>query len=123
MNIVYTSTVPHEEINYVHLGTNVLWILITGAYVAIATWALLSKDGRSFLNEEKEADQKSKFLWYLKLIFACYAAALATFIFVGVALLPVVGFSVLDAAVESGAGLLLLLVGLLWAPFISKHLK
>jgi hypothetical protein len=120
-SIIYTNQILNTDITFF-----IFWFLITAIYMAIASWALFSEEGKSYLKAQEKAIEKSKrnILWYFKFLFSCYAAAFATMILLGVASLPFVGHSGFDAILRSpNQGLYLLICGLAWAPQIFRHLK
>lgn len=62
-------------------------------------------------------------LWYLKFLFACYAAASATMVLLGVLSLPFAGYAGLEAMFSPESGLYLLIAGLVWSPLVFRYLK
>lgn len=101
------------------------WFLVVGAYMAIAGWALFSTKGREFLEAEQQMPTRGNrtVLWYLKFLLACYAAAFATMLLLGILSLPFAGYASLEAMFSPSAGLYLLIAGLVWSPLIFRHLK
>ena len=102
-----------------------LWFVVFGAYMAIAGWALFSVRGRACLAEQEEIPIKGNrtVIWYIKFVFACYAAAFATMILLGVLSFPFTGYAWLEAMFSPGGGIYLLIVGLIWSPLIFRYLK
>jgi hypothetical protein len=101
------------------------WFLISASYIAIALWALVSARGQQYLaiEEERMATAQRNWLWYGKFLFACYAAAFASFMLLGVLALPFAEYRVLEAMFRPYGGYYLLGLGLLWAPLIFRYLK
>lgn len=102
------------------------WFVVAGLYIAIASRALFSAEGRAFLAaQEKIPIQGNRtVLWFVKFLFACYAAAFATLMFLGVLSLPFAGFAVLfEAMFSAKTSLYLLIAGLVWSPLIFRYLK
>jgi hypothetical protein len=99
--------------------------LITGAYTAIASWALFSEEGRAFLTTQEQIPIKGNrtVLWYIKFLFACYAAGIASAMFLSVVALPIVGYDGIEAMFSKQGLLYILLVSLLWSPLIFRYLK
>jgi len=99
--------------------------LITGAYTAIASWALFSEEGRAFLTTQEQIPIKGNrtVLWYIKFLFACYAAGIASAIFLSVVALPIVGYAGIEAVFSIQGLLYILLLSLLWSPPIFRYLK
>ena len=73
-----------------------IWFVVLGIYIAVASWALF---------------------------FACYAAAFATVMLLGVLSLPFVGFVGIEAMFSPGSGIYLLFAALVWSPLIYRYLK
>jgi hypothetical protein len=113
---------PRDDFEIVFFS---FWFLITGIYMAIAAWALFSVKGRSYLATQEQIPTKGNrtLLWYIKLLFACYAAAFATMMLWGVLSLPFAGYAGLEAMFSPKSGLYLLIVGLVWSPLIFRYLK
>ena len=101
------------------------WFLIAGIYMAVASWALFSAKGREHLEAQEQIPIKGNrtMLWYVKFLFACYAAAFATMIFLGILSLPFAGYAGLEAMFSPNSGLYLLIAALLWSPLIFRYLK
>jgi len=101
------------------------WLAVLGSYVLIASWALFSVRGRAYLAEQEQITIKGNrtILWYIKLLFACYASALATMILLGVLSLPFAGYAGLEAMLSPNSGLYLLIAGLVWSPLIFQRLR
>lgn len=101
------------------------WFLLTGSYMAIAVWTLLSDRGKKYLAIEEQtiATSGRNLLWYAKFLFACYAAAFASMMLLGVLALPFAEYRVLEAMFRPNAGGYLLLLGFFWAPLIFRYLK
>jgi len=93
--------------------------------MAIACWALFSKKGQSYLKAQEQIPIKGNrgILWFIKFIFACYAAALATIMLFSILTLPFTGYSVQEAMFSHQIGLYLLITGLVWSPLIFRYLK
>lgn len=102
-----------------------IWIVVVGVYMAVASWALFSARGRAYLSEQELIPIRGNrtILWYIKFFFACYAAAFATVMFLGVLSLPFVGFAGIEAMFSPGSGIYLLIAALVWSPLIYKYLK
>jgi len=101
------------------------WFLVIGTYMAIASWALFSARGRAFLEAQQQVPIKGNrtILWYAKFLFACYAAAFATMLLLGVLSLPFAGYAGLEAMFTANSGWYLLVAGLVWSPLVFRHLK
>lgn len=101
------------------------WFLVSGAYMAVASWALFNEKGRAYLQAQEQLPIKGNrtILWYLKFLFACYAAAFATMMLLGVLALPFAGYAGLEAMFSPNSGIYLLVVGLFWSPLIFRFLK
>ena len=101
------------------------WFLLTLAYMAIAFWALFSARGKIFIEveEQKTTASEKSLLWYGRFLFACYAAAFASMMLLGVLALPFAEYRVLEAMFRPNAGAYLLLLAFFWAPFIFRYLK
>lgn len=101
------------------------WFLITGSYMAIVLWTLFSARGQRYLaiEEQKIAATGKSWLWYGKFLFACYAAAFASLMLLGILALPFAEYRVLEVMFRPSAGGYLLLLGFLWAPLIFRYLK
>jgi hypothetical protein len=101
------------------------WFLVTGSYMAIAIWALISDRGKKYLAVEEQtiATSSKNLLWYAKFLFACYAAAFASMMLLGVLALPFAEYRVLEAMFRPGVGGYVLLWGFFWAPLIFRYLK
>jgi hypothetical protein len=101
------------------------WFLILVSYMAVASWALFSARGREYLEAQEQIPIKGNrtILWYVKFLFACYAASFATLLFLGVVSLPFAGSAGLDAMFSPNSGLYLLTAGLVWSPLIFRYLK
>lgn len=102
-----------------------VWFFLTGAYVGIASWALYSTEGRAFLVAQENVPVKGNrtVFWYLKFLFACYAAAFATLFLWGILSLPFAGYVGLEAMMSPESGFYFLAAGLVWAPMIFRYLK
>ena len=102
-----------------------IWFVVLGIYIAVASWALFSDRGRAYLTEQEYIPIKGnrKVLWYIKFLFACYAAAFATVMLLGVLSLPFVGFVGIEAMFSPGSGIYLLFAALVWSPLIYRYLK
>ena len=101
------------------------WFVVLGAYIAVASWTLFSVRGRAYLAAQEEIPIKGNrtVLWYIKFLFACYAAAFATMMLLGVLSLPFAGYAGLEAMFSPNSGLYLLIAGLVWSPLIFRYLK
>ena len=101
------------------------WFLIAGIYMAVACWALFSAKGREYLEAQEQIPIKGNrtILWYVKFLFACYAAAFATMMFLGILSLPFAGYAGLEAMFSPNSGLYLLIAALVWSPLIFRYLK
>ena len=101
------------------------WFLVAGTYIAIASWALFSIRGRAYLTAQEKIPIKGNrtVVWYLKFLFACYAAAFATMMLLGVLSLPFAGYAGLEAMFSPESGLYLLIAGLVWSPLVFRYLK
>ena len=116
------SNDPGQEFDITFL---LFWFFILGMYIAIASWALFSKKGREFLETQQQVPIRGNrtVLWYLKFLFACYAAAFATMLLLGILSLPFAGYAGLDAMFSPNSALYLLAAALVWSPLIFRHLK
>ena len=103
----------------------IAWFVVTSLYMAVASWALFSTNGKRYIKNQEQIPIKGNrtLLWYIKFLFACYAAALATVMVLGVLLFPVVGPVALEAPFTKHGGTYLLFSGLIWSPLIFRHLK
>lgn len=101
------------------------WFLLTGAYIAIAIWALTSARGQQYIaiKQERIVTARRNWLWYGKFLFACYAAAFASFMLLGILALPFAEHRVFEAMFRPNGGYYLLFLGFLWAPLIFRYLK
>ena len=101
------------------------WFLVTGAYIAIAIWVLTSARGQRYIAIEQEriVTARRNWLWYGKFLFACYAAAFASFVLLGILALPFAEDRVLEAMFRPTGDYYLLFLGFLWAPLIFRYLK
>lgn len=101
------------------------WFLVAGTYIAIASWALFSVKGRAYLETQEQIPIKGNRtkLWYLKFLFACYAAAFATMMLLGILSLPFAGDTGLEEMFSQKSGLYMLIAGLFWSPLIFRYLK
>jgi hypothetical protein len=101
------------------------WFLVSLTYMVIASWALISKKGRSYLKAQEQIPIKGNrgVLWFIKFLFACYAASLATIMLLSILTLPFAGYSVQQAMFGPFIGLYLFITGLVWAPLIFRYLK
>jgi len=101
------------------------WFLILGTYMAIASYALFTEKGREFLEAQKQIPISSNrtVLWFLKFLFACYAAAFATILLLGLLSLPFAGYVGIEAMFSPNSGLYLLIAGFVWSPLIFRCLK
>lgn len=101
------------------------WFAITAGYMAIAAWALFSQKGREYLEAQEKIpiDGHRGVLWYLKFIFACWAAAFATIVFLGVLVLPFSGYDGFEVLLSPNRGMYVLISGLVWSPLIFGYLK
>jgi len=61
--------------------------------------------------------------WYGKFLFACFAAAFASFMLLGVLALPFVGYGALEAIFQPYGRYYFIGLSLLWAPLIFRFLK
>jgi hypothetical protein len=118
----YPSGDPRRDFDITFLS---FWFVIGAVYMGIASWALFSEKGRRYLEAQEQIPIKGNrtILWYIKFLFACYAAALATMMFLGVLSLPFAGFAGLEAMFSPNIGLYLLVAGLVWSPLIFRYLK
>lgn len=121
-NFTFSLNDPDGQIKTILL---LPWVIVTGLYISIASWALYSVKGRSFLESQEQIPIKGNrtILWYIKFLFACYASALATLMLLGVLALPFVGHVVLDSMFSHNSGMYFLLAGFTWSPLIFRHLK
>ena len=101
------------------------WFLLTGAYLAIASWALFCEKGRAYIEAQEQMPIQGNrgILWFLKFLFACYAAAFATMMLIGLLALPFAGNAGFEAMFSPNSGLYLLVAGLVWSPLIYRYLK
>jgi hypothetical protein len=101
------------------------WFFVSGSYMAIACWALFSAKGRLYLETQEKIPIRGnrEILWYLKFLFACFAAAFATMMLIGVLALPFAGYAGLEIMSSPNRGLYLLITGLIWSPLIFRYLK
>jgi len=85
--LAYPEQVPPEELSSV-VAFFSAWFLAAGSYIALASWALFSSVGRKYLMEQEALPiEGHRTLWtlilhVLKVLFASYAATIATFIVV-----------------------------------------
>ena len=101
-----------------------LWFLITSTYMAIGYWALFSNKGKEHLKEQEKTTLKGNrnIFWFFKFLFACYGAAFATIMFLGVVALPFGGSEGFIFS-SPNRGIYVLICGLVWSPLIFKYLK
>jgi len=123
LNSPYSSSRSSESSFLMIL--DIAWFLTAGAFVAIAAWALFSEEGRAFLTTQEQIPIKGNrtALWYIKFLFACYAAGIASSMFLSVVALPIVGYAGIEAMFNKQGLLCILLLSLLWSPLIFRHLK
>jgi hypothetical protein len=123
LNSPYSSARSSES-NFLVIF-DIAWFLITAAYVGIASWALFSEEGRAFLTTQEQIpiEGNRTVLWYIKFLFACYAAGIASAIFLSVVALPIVGYAGIEAMFGKEGLFGILLLSLLWSPLIFRHLK
>jgi len=102
-----------------------IWFLVSGFYIALSGWALFSGNGQDFLSKAgKETTTGSHdFFWYTRFLFACFGIAFATIVLMSTVFLLLLGPIVLHKLFVTDGGIYLTAFGLLWAPFIYKHLK
>jgi hypothetical protein len=62
-------------------------------------------------------------LWYLKLVFACYAVSFATFMLAGVVALPFSGYTVIDWWFQDSGRIAMLVLAVVVSPLVYRHLK
>ena len=122
--IKYPQIFSESPTQYFELIFFPLWFLITSTYMAIGYWALFSDKGKEHLKtQEKTAIKGSRnIFWFFKFLFACYAAAFATIMFLGVVLLPFLGNESF-LFFRPNQGIYFLVCGLIWSPLIFKYLK
>lgn len=62
----------YDPRNSFQITISIFWLLATGLYIAIASWALISVKGREYLREEEKKPIKGNrtIFWYLKFLFA-----------------------------------------------------
>lgn len=101
------------------------WFLISGSYIAIALWTLFSARGQRYLAIEQEtiANAQRDVIWYVRFLIACYAAAIASMILLGILALPFAEYRVLEAMSQPYGGFYFLFLGFLWSPVIFRYLK
>mgnify|MGYP001821619564 CR=1 FL=1 len=124
--VLTTPSIPSAEPGaYFEITFMSFWFLASGAYMAIASWALFNEKGRAYLQAQEQMPIKGNrtILWYLKFLFACYAAAFATMMLLGILALPFAGYAGLEAMFSPNSGIYLLVVGLFWSPLIFRFLK
>ena len=124
--VMYPEIITKPSIIYFERIFFTFWFLITATYIAIGYWAIFSEKGKEHIKAQEKItiEDKRNILWYFKFLFACYAASLGTMIALIVILLPFIGFSGADGVFGSpNQGVYLLVSGLVWSPFIFKHLK
>lgn len=124
--VVTDPQLPEEEsAKYFEIIFLSFWFFVSGAYMAIASWALFSEKGRAYLKAQEQVPIKGNrsILWFLKFLFACYAAAIATVMLLAVLALPFAGYAGLDAMLSHNSGVYFLVVGLFWSPLIFRYLK
>lgn len=102
-----------------------LWFVVLGLYIAVASWALFSATGRTYLTAQENISVGGgrTVLWYFKFLFACCAAAFATMMLLGVLSLPFAGYAGLEAMFSPNSELYLLIAGLAWSPLIFRYLR
>lgn len=102
-----------------------IWFLVTGAYISLGGWALLSGKGRNYLSkaEKESAPGRHGFFWYLRFLFACFGIALATIVLMSTVFLLLLGPIVLHKLFVTDGGIYVTAFALLWAPFIYKYLR
>jgi hypothetical protein len=66
---------------------------------------------------------KRKGFWYLKFLFAAYAAGLASWMLLMVVSLPFGGFEFGERWLHPYAGVQMLVLGLAWSPIIWRKLR
>ena len=118
---IYTKNTLNSETPFF-----TFWLFITAIYFLIASWALFSKKGKSYLtlHEKVALKNKKSIFWYFKFLFACYGAAFGTIMLLGVIALPFVGASTMSSMYNSSnTGMYFLVSGLVWSPLIFKYLK
>lgn len=102
-----------------------LWVFVFGIYMAIASWALFSNKGRTYLQAQEKIPTKGNrgILWFIKFLVACLAAAFSTQMVLSVLALPFVGTSGFDEILGPNGNLYLSIAGVAWAPLIFRYLK
>jgi hypothetical protein len=102
-----------------------VWFVVIGAYMALASWGLWSANGRAFLIAQERIPVRGNrtVFWYLKFLFACYAAAFGTVFLCGVLSLAFIGTAGLEAMFKPEGGFYLLAAGLAWSPLVFRYLK
>ncbi len=111
---------PHFEITFF-----AFWFLVTGIYMVVTSWVLFSEKGRMYLKAQEQIQIKGNrgLLWLIKFIFACYAAAIATIMLLGIMALPIAGYAGFDIMLSPNRGMYLLFAGLIWSPLFFRYLK
>ena len=101
------------------------WFFVSLTYMAIASWVLFSKEGRNYLKAQEQIPIKGNrgILWFLKFLFACFAASLATIMLLSFLTLPFTSYSVQEAMFGPLSRFYLLIIGLIWSPLIFRYLK
>jgi len=100
-----------------------VWFLISGVYIGLASWALITTKGREYLAAQERIPFKRTMLWYLKFLIACYGMAFGSLILIGILSLPFFGYAGFDAIFSPNSRLYFLVAGLIWAPIVFWKLK
>ena len=123
LNSPYSSS--RSSVSSFSVMLDIALFLIAGAIMTIASWALFSEEGRAFLTTQEQIPIKGNrtVLWYIKFLFACYAAGVASAMFLSLMALPIVGYAGIEAMFSKQGLLYILLPSLLWSPLIFRYLK
>ena len=120
--IAYPQIFSESPTKYFEIVFFSFWFLVTSTYIAIGCWALFSNKGKEHLKEQEKTAIKRNIFWFFKFLFACYAAAFATIMLLGVVSYPFVGHEGFLFS-SPNRGIYFLISGLVWSPLIFKNLK
>ena len=122
--IAWSSYPINNSIASIRIISFLFWFLVPSAYIAISSWALFSNEGYAHLTIQEKIPIRGNrtILWYIKFLFACYAAALATMMLLGIILLPFISYAGLDIMFDHN-NLYQFIIGLAWSPLIYRYLR
>jgi hypothetical protein len=119
------SEAPNDDAIKLHLTISAIWVVVSGAGIASAGWALFSEKGRAYLSAQDLLVIKGNRTigWYMKFLTACYGAAGGTWMLLSVLALPFFGYEGFMLLASDYFWLYILVIGVLWSPIIYRYLK